>query len=178
VRCLELLDQPDIPEPSQVIIDEIRVAGGVANCFLPKLRGWILTEYIGHTHSDGGIVQDSLPARHTVSNRGRRFLLFAHHFLAALRVPGYRRRFHRRGEDQTVGELRVCEPGRMHIVLLKKPIRNLTIERFPESIEQMHGCVQIPVVPRPVKLRISLPFIPGIAASRLADFTDFGPNLF
>ena len=63
----------------------------------------------------------------------------------------------------------------MHIVLLKEPIRNLTIERFPESIEQMHGCVQIPVVPRPVKLRISLPFIPGIAASRLSEKAAFEP---
>jgi hypothetical protein len=41
----------------------------------------------------------------------------------------------------------------MDIVLLKKSIRNDTKERFPESIEQMHGRVQVPVVPRPVKVR-------------------------
>src|SRR5207244_10920122 len=65
--------------------------------------------------------------------------------------------------------------GRMHIVLLKEPNSNLTIERFPESTEQMHGRVQIPVVRRPVKLRISLPFVPGIAASRLSEKAAFEP---
>src|SRR6266478_8377930 len=63
----------------------------------------------------------------------------------------------------------------MHIVLLKESIRNLTKERFHESIDQMHGRVEINVVPRPVKVRHSFPFVPGIAASRLSEKGTFEP---
>src|SRR5438552_6812047 len=84
VRCLELLDQSDIHEPSQVIIGATRNSEGVAK-LEPKLLGWVFTEYIIHSHGDGGVVQDILPARHTVNSRRRHFLaLFAaDHFLTA-----------------------------------------------------------------------------------------------
>src|SRR5438046_3429355 len=80
---LELLGQSDIPESSQVIISEARIAYGAAK-FEPKLVRWVLTKYIVHTNGDRGVVHDLLPARHGVSNCGRHFLLFAHHFLLAL----------------------------------------------------------------------------------------------
>ena len=48
-----------------------------------KHRRRVLTEDIVHTHSNGRVVQDILPARHDIRNR-RRFLLFAYHFLATL----------------------------------------------------------------------------------------------
>src|SRR5205814_2607766 len=67
-RNLELLDQPDMPEPSQVIIGSAWIADGVAK-LEPKHMWRVLAEYIVHTHGDGRIVQDSLPARHGVSNR-------------------------------------------------------------------------------------------------------------
>src|SRR6266513_4616252 len=80
---LELLDQSDIPESSQVIISEARIAYGAAK-FEPKLLRWVLTKYIVHTNGDRGVVHDLFPARHGVSSCVRHFLLFAHHFLLAL----------------------------------------------------------------------------------------------
>src|SRR5437773_1070737 len=80
-RSLELLDQSDIPESSQVIISEARI--GAAK-FETKLLRWVLTKYIVHTNGDRGVVHDLFPARHGVSSCGRHFLLFAHHFLLAL----------------------------------------------------------------------------------------------
>src|SRR6266576_3846801 len=80
---LELLDQSNIPESSQVIIGEARIAYGAAK-FEPKLVRWVLTKYIVHTNGDCGVVQDVFPARHGVSSCGQRFLLFAHDFLLAL----------------------------------------------------------------------------------------------
>src|SRR5438046_158038 len=80
---LELLDQSNIPESSQVIIGEARIAYGAAK-FEPKLGRWVLTKYIVHTNADCGVVHDPFPARHGVSSCGRHFLLFAHHFLPAL----------------------------------------------------------------------------------------------
>ena len=77
VRCLELLDQSGIQEPSQVIVAAAWIDSGVAKLEPNRLRR-ILTEYVVHTHGDGGVVQDSLPARHTVNSRRRHFLaLFA-----------------------------------------------------------------------------------------------------
>ena len=76
-RCLELLDHSDVPEPSQVIVGAARNAEGVAK-LEPKLLGRVLTEDIVAAHGDGGVVQDILPARHTVNSRRRHFLaLFA-----------------------------------------------------------------------------------------------------
>ncbi len=80
-RSLELLDQSNIPESSQVIIGEARIAYGAAK-FEPKLGRWVLTKYIVHTNGDRGVVHDLFPARHGVSNCGRRFLLLSRHFLA------------------------------------------------------------------------------------------------
>src|SRR5437763_10411623 len=51
----------------------------------------------------------------------------------------------------------------MHVVLLPKSIKLLGKDFFPEAIEHMHGRVQVEVVPRPIKCRESLPFVPGIA---------------
>src|SRR5438034_11500626 len=51
----------------------------------------------------------------------------------------------------------------MHVVLLPKSIKLLGKDLFPESIEHMHGRVQVEVVPCPVKCGESLPFVPGIA---------------
>src|SRR5437660_7775660 len=75
-RSLELLDQSDIPESSQVIISEARIAYGAAK-FETKLLRWVLTKYIVHTNGDRGGVHDLFPARHGVSRSGPRFLLFA-----------------------------------------------------------------------------------------------------
>jgi len=80
---LKFLDQPDIPEASQVIVGEAPIAYGAAK-FEPKLVRWVLTKYIVHTNGDRGVVHDLFPTRHGVSSRGRRFLLFAHRFLAIL----------------------------------------------------------------------------------------------
>src|SRR5260370_5346803 len=77
---LELLDQSDIPESSQVIIGEAGIAYGAAK-FEPKLVRWVLTKYIVHTNGDRGVVHDLFPARHRVSGCGRRFLIFARAFL-------------------------------------------------------------------------------------------------
>src|SRR5439155_17377853 len=112
--CLELLDHPHVPEPPDVIIQAARIANGVAK--LESKRLWRrLVEDVAHTHSESGVVEDSLPARHGVRNR-RRFLLFAHHCLATLGIPRRRCRFHRRREDQAVRELRVYEVSRVHVV--------------------------------------------------------------
>ena len=61
----------------------------------------------------------------------------------------------------------------MHIVLLPKPIKLLGKELFPEPIKHMHGRVQIEVVPRPVKVRYSLPFDPGVAAGHVPEKAAF-----
>src|SRR5437762_9382758 len=66
-NALELLDQSGIPEPAQVIIGAARNAEGVAK-LEPKLLGWVLTEDIVYSHGDGGVVQDILPARHTINS--------------------------------------------------------------------------------------------------------------
>src|SRR5882724_4404397 len=181
-RCLELLDHSDIPESSQVIIGAARNAEGVAK-LEPKLLGRVLTEYIVHSQGDGGVVQDVLPARHTVNSRRRHFLaLFAaDDFLTAFRIPRHRRRFHWRGEDQAVGELRVCEPGRMHPVLLPDGLTGgpihipklLRLDLFPEPVIHVHGHVEINVVPRPVKVGNSLPFDPSIAAGHVPEKAAF-----
>src|SRR5438876_4663756 len=83
LRCLELLDHSDVHEPSQVIIGAARISNGVAK-LESKHRWRVLTPDIVHTHGNGGVVQDILPARHGVRNRRRRFLLLAYHFLATL----------------------------------------------------------------------------------------------
>src|SRR5438046_7481606 len=121
VRCLELLDQSGIQEPSQVIVAAAWIASGVAKLEPNRLRR-ILTEYVVHTHSDGGVVQDSLPARHTVDSRGRHFLflaLFARDdFLTAFRVPRHLRRLHWSGKDQAEGDMHFSVPARMEPELL------------------------------------------------------------
>src|SRR5207247_5809242 len=99
------------------IIGEARIAYRAAK-FEPKLVRWVLTKYIVATYGDRGVVNDLFPAWHGVASCRRHFLLFAHHFLLALSVPGHRRRFHRRREDKAVGELRVREPSRTHVVLI------------------------------------------------------------
>src|SRR6266480_6185873 len=176
VRCLELLDQSGIQEPSQVIVAAAWIAGRVAKLEPNRLRR-ILTEYVVHTHSDGGVVQDSLPARHTVDSRGRHFLFLAlfagDDFLTAFRVPRHRRRFHWRGEDQAVGELRICEPGRVDPVLLPDSIKLLRLDLFPEPIIHVHGHVEINVVPRPVKVSNSFPFDPSVAAGHVPEKAAF-----
>src|SRR6266480_4402281 len=172
VRCLELLDQSGIQEPSQVIVAAAWIAGRVAKLEPNRLRR-VLTKYVVHTHGDGGVVQDILPARHTVNSRRRHFLFLAlfagDDFLTAFRVPRHRRRFHWRGEDQAVGELRVCEPGRVDPVLLPNSIKLLGLDLFPESIHEVHGDVEINVVPGPVKVRQSLPFVPGVASGHVPE---------
>src|SRR5207247_9443502 len=116
VRLLEFLDHPHIPEPPQVVIEAARIADAVDKLECKRL--WrVFTEDIAHTHRESGIIQDILPARHGVRN-GRRFLLLAHHFLAALRIPRYRRRFHGRREDQGIVQLRVCDPRSIQPVTL------------------------------------------------------------
>src|SRR5207245_2695264 len=74
LRCLELLDHPHIPEPPQVVVEAARVANGV-----PKLvskRLWrVVTEDVGYTHGERGVVEEIFPAGHGVRNR-RRSLLF------------------------------------------------------------------------------------------------------
>src|SRR6266487_2842233 len=73
LQCLELLDQSGIQEPSQVIVAAAWIAGGVAKLEPKRLRR-VLTEYIVHTHGDRTVVQNVLPARHTVNSSGRHFL--------------------------------------------------------------------------------------------------------
>src|SRR6266481_7944943 len=145
-ECLELLDHPHVPEPPDVIIETARVADGVGKSTgVESKRRWrLLIEDVVHTNSESGVVEDSLPARHDIWNQ-RRFLLFAHHFLAALGIPRHRRRFYRRREDQGIGSLHICKPGRMDVVLLKDPIKLGGKNLFPETIQQMHGRVQIPI---------------------------------
>jgi hypothetical protein len=63
----------------------------------------------------------------------------------------------------------------MHIVLFVKAVRLNTIKRFPESIDKMYGRVEVPALPRPVKVREPLPFVPGIATSRLSKEAAFEP---
>src|SRR5438067_10226524 len=142
VRCLELLDQSGIQEPSQVIVAAAWIAGRVAKLEPNRLRR-VLTKYVVHTHGDGRVVQDSLPARHTVNSRRRHFLFLAlfagDDFLTALGVPRHRRRFHRRREDQAIGKLRVCKPGRTHPVALPESIKLRGIDLFPVSIQRMQG---------------------------------------
>src|SRR5438552_5464016 len=159
-NSLELFDHSHVPEPPQVIIEAARVTNCVAELESEGL-GRILTENIGHTHRESGVIQDSLPARHGVRN-GRRFFLLAYHFLAALGVPRHRRRFHWRREDQAVRELRVCEPGGMHPVAFPEAIKLLGKELFPVSIHKVHGPVHVPLVPRPVEGRVPLPFEPAL----------------
>src|SRR6266481_3936857 len=77
LRCLELLDHPQVPEPPDVIIETTGVADGVTK--LDSLRVWRrLIEDVGHTYGKSGVVEDSLPARHHIRSQ-RRFLLLAHH---------------------------------------------------------------------------------------------------
>src|SRR5947209_12074097 len=80
---LELLGQSNIPESSQVIIGEARIAYRAAK-FEPELVRWVLTKYIVHTNGDRGVVHELFPAWHGVGSCGCHFLLFAHHFLLAL----------------------------------------------------------------------------------------------
>src|SRR6266480_7097030 len=160
LRCLELLDHPYIPEPPQVIIETARVANGVAKLVSKGLRR-VLTEDILHAYCQRGVVQDILPAGHSVWNR-RRLLLFAYHFLAALGIPRHRRRFHRRREHQGIGELRIYKVTRIHPVALEEPIKLDCIKLFPVSIQEMPGPGHVPVVPCPVQRRVPPPFQPGL----------------
>src|SRR4029453_7313366 len=143
----------------------------------PKLLGRVLTEYVVHTHGERTVVQNIFPARHTVNSRRRHFLFLAlfagDNFLTAFRVPRHRRRFHRRGEDQAVGELRVCEPGRVNPVLLPDSIKLLGLDLFPEPVIHVQGHVEINVVPGPVKVGNSLPFDPSVAAGHVPEKAAF-----
>src|SRR6266404_8769995 len=160
LRCLELLDHPQVPEPPDVIIETTGVADGVTK--LDSLRVWgRLIEDVGHTYGERGVVEDILPARHGVRNR-RRFLLLAYHFLAALGIPRHRRRFDRRREDQGVGELRIYKVSRMHIVFLSETIQPEGVELFMVSIQEMPSPVHVPVVPGPVDGGVPSPFQPGL----------------
>src|SRR6266404_7576712 len=163
LRCLELLDHPQVPEPPDVIIETTGVADGVTK--LDSLRVWgRLIEDVGHTYGERGVVEDILPARHGVRNR-RRFLLLAYHFLATLGIPRHRRRFDRRREDQGIGELRIYKVSRMHVVALIVGVLGRQLygmDLFPVSIQEMPSPVQVPVVPSPVDLRVPSPFEPGL----------------
>src|SRR5438128_3365617 len=44
---------------------------------------------------------------------------------------------------------------------------------FPEPVKQMHGRVQVEVVPRPVKLADPLPFDPSVAAGHVPEKAAF-----
>src|SRR5262249_11514253 len=132
------------------------VADGVTK--LDSLRVWRrLIEDVLHTHSESSVVEDSLPARHHIRNR-RRFLLLAYHFLAALGIPRHRRCFHRRREDQGVGQLRIYKVSRMHKVVLIETIQPYGEELFIVSIEEVPSPVHVPVMPGPVDGGIPSPF--------------------
>jgi hypothetical protein len=56
-RSLELLNQSDIAEPSQVITQATRITKRVAK-LEPECMWRILTEDICHIHRESGVVQD------------------------------------------------------------------------------------------------------------------------
>src|SRR5437016_3919493 len=173
LRCLELLDHSYIPEPPQVIIETARVANGVAKLVSKGLRR-VVTEDILHAYCERGVVQEILPAGHSVWNR-RRFLLLASHFLAALGIPRHRRRFHRRREHQGIGELRIYKVTRIHPVALEEPIKLDCINLFPVSIQEMPGPVHVPVVPCPVEAGVPSPFEPSLRISYVPEEAAYVP---
>src|SRR5207247_4934687 len=86
-----------------------------------------------------------------------------------LGVPWHRRRFHRRREDQAIGKLSICVPGRIHPVLPELTIKLLGKSLFIEPVNSVQGPVHVPVVPRPVEVGDSFPFEPGIAAGHVTE---------
>src|SRR5215469_14468479 len=64
----------------------------------------------------------------------------------------------------------------MHKVLFEESVELLGKELFPESIKQVHGGVEVDVVPCPVEVGYSLPSDPGVAASHVTKEAAFkGP---